>query len=120
VAHGLGWLQAMAAARASGLQLITVVHDWYPDASGCPLWGLWIWERSFRQLMCRSVLIFAVSEGMARQLGPHPNLQVLPPIPDPALLLRSLRRSLQATAAGVDRGSGGRSALCPASFGPRP
>jgi hypothetical protein len=85
VAHGLAWLQAMAAARASGLPLITVVHDWYPDASGCPRWGLWIWERSFRQLMRRSALIFAVSDGMARQIGPHPNLQVLPPIPDPAL-----------------------------------
>ncbi|QPN65920.1 glycosyltransferase [Synechococcus sp. CBW1006] len=85
VAHGLGWLQAMAAANATGLPLITVVHDWYPDASGCPRWGLWIWERSFRWLMRSSALVFAVSEGMARQIGPHPNLQVLPPIPDPAL-----------------------------------
>lgn len=85
VAHGLVWLQAMAAARATGLPLITVVHDWYPDASGCPRWGLWIWERCFRQLMRSSALIFAVSEGMAREIGPHPNLQVLPPIPDPAL-----------------------------------
>ena len=40
VAHGLTWLQAIAAARATGLPLITVVHDWYPDASGCPRWGM--------------------------------------------------------------------------------
>jgi len=85
VAHGLVWLQAMAFADATGLPLITVVHDWYPDASGCPRWGLWIWESCFRQLMRSSKLIFAVSEGMAREIGPHPNLQVLPPIPDPAL-----------------------------------
>mgnify|MGYP001555541893 FL=1 len=85
VAHGLTWLQAMVAARACGLPLITVVHDWYPDASGCPHWGLWIWDQSFRRLMRRSALIFAVSDGMAKQIGPHPNLHVLPPIPDPAL-----------------------------------
>ncbi len=85
VAHGLAWLQAMAVSRATGLPLITVVHDWYPDASGCPRWGLWIWERSFRQLMRRSRLIFAVSDGMAREIGSHPNLRVLPPMPDPAL-----------------------------------
>ena len=85
VAHGLVWLQAMKAARSTGLPLITVVHDWYPDASGCPRWGLWVWERTFRQLMRQSALIFAVSEGMASQIGPHPNLHVLPPIPDPEL-----------------------------------
>lgn len=85
VAHGLTWLQAMVAARACGLPLITVVHDWYPDASGCPHWGLWIWDQSFRRLMRRSALIFAVSDGMAKQIGPHPNVHVLPPIPDPAL-----------------------------------
>ena len=85
LAHGLVWLQAMAVARATGLPLVTVVHDWYPDASGCPRWGMWIWERCFRQLMRSSALIFAVSEGMAREIGHHPNLLVLPPIPDPAL-----------------------------------
>ena len=35
--------------------------------------------------MSSSALIFAVSEGMAHEIGPHPNLQVLPPIPDPDL-----------------------------------
>lgn len=85
VAHGLVWLQALAVAHATGLPLITVVHDWYPDASGCPRWGLWVWERCFRRLIRSSALVFAVSEGMAREIGPHPNLQVLPPIPDPAL-----------------------------------
>lgn len=85
VAHGLTWLQALAAALGCGLPLITVVHDWYPDASGCPRWGLWIWECSFRRLMRSSALVFAVSEGMARQIGTHPNLRVLPPIPDPGL-----------------------------------
>ena len=93
VARGLVWLQAMAVARATGLLLITVVHDWYPDASGCPRWGLWIWERCFRQLMRSSALIFAVSEGMAREIGPHPNLQALPPIPDLALQLCPPRQS---------------------------
>lgn len=85
VGHGLGWLEAMRAARATGLPLITLVHDWYPDASGCPRWGLWLWERSFRRLMHCSALVLPVSEGMARQIGPHPNLRVLPPIPDPQL-----------------------------------
>ena len=85
VAHGLRWIEAMAMARACRLPLITIVHDWYPDASGCPRWGLWIWDQSFRRLLGSSALVFAVSEGMAREIGPHPNLQVLPPIPDPSL-----------------------------------
>jgi hypothetical protein len=85
VAHGLGWLEAMRAAQATGLPLITLVHDWYPDASGCPRWALWVWEYCFRQLIHSSALVLPVSEGMARQIGPHPNLQVLPPIPDPQL-----------------------------------
>ena len=85
VAHGLGWIEALAIARTCRLPLITIVHDWYPDASGCPHWGLWVWDHSFRQLMRRSDVVFAVSKGMAQSIGPHPNLQVLPPIPDPAL-----------------------------------
>lgn len=85
VGHGLTWLQAIAAARHTGLPLVTVVHDWYPDASGCPRWGLWLWQLTFYQLLHRSSLIFAVSTGMARQIGEHPNLQLLPPIPDPEL-----------------------------------
>ena len=85
VAHGLGWIEALAIARTCHLPLITIVHDWYPDASGCPHWGLWVWDHSFRQLMRRSDVVFAVSKGMAQSIGTHPNLQVLPPIPDPAL-----------------------------------
>lgn len=85
VAHGLSWLQAMAAASSSRLPLITISHDWYPDASGCPRWGLWIWEHYFRQLFQHSALVLAVSEGMAHEIGTHPNLNVLLPIPDPDL-----------------------------------
>lgn len=81
VAHGTRWLEAMALARKTGLPLATIFHDWYPDASGCMAGLRWFWNRAFRQLHRRSALAFYVSEGMSRELGPHRNGLVLPPIP---------------------------------------
>ena len=42
VANGLRWVDALGVARRCDLPLITIVSGWYPDASGCPRWGLWI------------------------------------------------------------------------------
>ncbi|MCP9773175.1 hypothetical protein KBY66_11130 [Synechococcus sp. Tobar12-5m-g] len=92
VGHGLRWVDALIAARSCNLPLITIVHDWYPDASGCPRWGVGLWDRAFRGLVARSDLVLVVSEGMADQLRPHPNLLVLPPMPDPGLQVSPPRK----------------------------
>lgn len=93
VAHGLAWIEARTVAIICRKPLITIVHDWYPDASGCPRSALWVWDYCFRQLLQQSDLVFAVSEGMAAEIGPHPNLRVLPPIPDPNLQISPARTS---------------------------
>jgi hypothetical protein len=81
VAHGVRWLEAMQISAATGLPLISIFHDWYPDASGCPYRFTQFWDQWFRRLYRQSNLAFVVSEGMARELGPHPNVHLLPPIP---------------------------------------
>jgi hypothetical protein len=83
VAHGLAWVEAMKLSKATGLPLVTLFHDWYPDASGCPSPLIAVWDYWFRRLYHRSSLAFCVSEGMIQELGPHPNVHLLPPIPDP-------------------------------------
>ncbi|MCP9884164.1 hypothetical protein KBY97_03345 [Synechococcus sp. ATX 2A4] len=85
VAHGSRWLEAMAVSAATGLPLVSIFHDWYPDASGCPHGWTAVWDYWFRLLYRRSSLAFTVSEGMGRELGWHPNAHVLPPIPDQPL-----------------------------------
>lgn len=94
VAHGLSWVEAQATATLIGKPLVTIVHDWYPDASGCPRSCLWIWEYYFRRLIHNSDLVLAVSEGMAEEIGSCANLTVLPPIPDPALKPSPPRQTL--------------------------
>jgi hypothetical protein len=71
----------MKLAELSGLPLISIFHDWYPDASGCPKGWTWVWDQWFRKLYQRSALAFVVSPGMGRELGDHPNSHLLPPIP---------------------------------------
>jgi hypothetical protein len=83
LAHGLAWIEAMKLSDATGLPLITIFHDWYPDSTGCPSALTGVWDHWFRLLYRRSSLAFCVSEGMIRELGPHPNVHLLPPIPDP-------------------------------------
>ena len=82
VAHGTAWMTARRAARATGLPLATVFHDWAPDFEGIPGRLRPIWDRAFRRLARDSAATLCVSGGMVRELGPHRGGQVLPPIPD--------------------------------------
>lgn len=81
VAHGIRWMEAMKLAELTGLPLISIFHDWYPDCSGCQRGCTWVWDFWFRRLYRRSALAFVVSPGMGRELGEHPNMHLLPPIP---------------------------------------
>ena len=81
VAHGESWLTAMRIARRDRLPLVTIFHDWYPDASGASPGLVPLWDRAFRRLYRASALALCVSEQLRDYLGPHPNAVVLPPIP---------------------------------------
>jgi hypothetical protein len=97
VAHGLEWTRALALARSTQLPLITIFHDWYPDASGSSRGFCQVWDWKFRQLYQGSALAFCVSEGMQRELGPHRNAHVLPPLPDPGIRQLSSIEKAQVT-----------------------
>jgi glycosyltransferase involved in cell wall biosynthesis len=81
VAHGDGCWAAQRFARQHQLPLVTIFHDWWPDipAVHAPIRALLAVR--FQQLYRRSALALCVSEAMQQQLGPHPNSQVLYPIP---------------------------------------
>lgn len=81
VAHGDGCWAAQRFARQHHLPLVTIFHDWWPDipAVHAPLRARL--AARFQQLYRQSALALCVSEAMQQQLGPHPNSQVLYPIP---------------------------------------
>lgn len=63
------------------LPLVTFFHDWWPDMGLIHPSFHELLEKQFRELYRQSRLALCVSEGMRAVLGPHPNAQVLYPIP---------------------------------------
>lgn len=82
VAHGDGFGAAMRFARRHRLPLVSIFHDWWPDMPPMRGWARRYLERRFRALYAKSDLAFCVSEGMREELGEHPRVEILYPIPD--------------------------------------
>jgi len=81
VAQGDASGSARRFAQKHRLPLVTIFHDWSPDMSlSHSAWRKFL-EKRFRELYRQSQLALCVSEEMRNQLGPHPNAQVLYPIP---------------------------------------
>jgi glycosyltransferase involved in cell wall biosynthesis len=81
VAQGDACGSARRFAQKHRLPLVTIFHDWWPDmvVVHSPLHNLL--QKRFSELYRQSRLALCVSEGMREMLGPHPNAQVLYPIP---------------------------------------
>jgi glycosyltransferase involved in cell wall biosynthesis len=79
VAHGDGFHAAFRLAKETGLPLVTIFHDWWPDL--VPSWLSLAEEARFRAVYRGSRLALCASEGMRRVLGEHPCSRVLSPIP---------------------------------------
>ena len=80
VAHGRAWLVAARVARISKKPLLTLFHDWYPDASGSAKPLRVLWDHSFRQLHRSSKISLCVSDNLRNYLGPNQRSEVFPPI----------------------------------------
>lgn len=81
VAHGTLCYGALRFARRHQLPLVTFFHDWWPDMP-CfhePIRRLV--EKRFRNLYRQTQAALCVCKGMQEALGPHPNANVLYPIP---------------------------------------
>jgi glycosyltransferase involved in cell wall biosynthesis len=81
VAQGDAAGAARRFAQKHRVPLMTFFHDWWPDmvASHSP-WHKHL-EKRFRALYRQSQVALCVSEQMRALLGPHPNAQLLYPIP---------------------------------------
>ncbi|MDR3564116.1 MAG: glycosyltransferase [Negativicutes bacterium] len=84
VAHGNGCWAARRYAHKYRLPLATFFDDWWPDMDLIHASLRRVLENRFRELYRQSQLALCVSEGMLAALGPHPNAQVLYPIPTKA------------------------------------
>lgn len=82
VTQGDAFGAARRFAQKHNLPLVTIFHDWWPDM---PLlhrpWRM-VLERRFRETFEKSDLVFCVSEGMKKALGPHLRSEILYPIPE--------------------------------------
>jgi len=81
VAQGDACGSARRFAQQHRLPLVTIFHDWWPDMAAVHAPFQKLLEKRFRELYCQSQLALCVSEKMRELLGPHPNAQVLYPIP---------------------------------------
>jgi glycosyltransferase involved in cell wall biosynthesis len=81
VAQGDACGAAWRFAQKHRLPLVTIFHDWWPDMVLAHSHFHKLLEKHFRELYHQSQLALCVSEGMRAVLGPHPNAQVLYPIP---------------------------------------
>jgi hypothetical protein len=86
VAEGGVAASAADAARRAGLPLVTFLHDWAPGwlRTSRAIRGLA--ARRFRRLYAASSAVLAVCPELLERLGPHPDAQTLPPLPDDAAL----------------------------------
>jgi hypothetical protein len=81
VAHGDGFYAAQRFAKTSGLPLVSIFHDWWPDipdVHGCIRRKL---ENHFLELARESARVLCVSDGMKAALGNLENASVLYPKP---------------------------------------
>lgn len=81
VAQGDACGAARRFAQKHRLPLVTIFHDWWPDMVLIHSLLHKLLEKQFRELYGQSQLALCVSEEMRALLGPHPNAQVLYPIP---------------------------------------
>jgi len=82
VGYGRECFVAEEVSRMTGIPLITIFHDWWPDlVEGATPFVRTILDRRFRRLAKHSVLILPVSDELRLELGDHPNALILPPIP---------------------------------------
>lgn len=81
VAHGDAFMAAQRFAKRYGLPLVAIFHDWWPDIPPAHRSLKRLLEKRFRNLYHASDIALCVCPGMRRELGEHPNSQVLYPIP---------------------------------------
>jgi glycosyltransferase involved in cell wall biosynthesis len=85
VAHGNLWRFALKEARSSGIPLMTIFHDWWPDLSGTHEAIKPFFDKQFRALHRNSTVSLPVCEGMLAVLGSHSRAEVLYPIPNASM-----------------------------------
>jgi len=81
VAQGEACGTARRFAQKHNLPLVTFFHDWWPDMVSVHSPFHQLLGKYFCELYQQSTLALCVSEAMRAMLGPHPNAQVLYPIP---------------------------------------
>jgi glycosyltransferase involved in cell wall biosynthesis len=80
VAHGDGAPAAVRLSQRTGIPLVTIYHDWWPDSPAAVGWAHSAAERQFGAWYRASKIALCVTEGMRGALGPHPDSRILPPI----------------------------------------
>lgn len=89
VAHGeLCWIAQKMSVQFR-IPLVTFFHDWWPNLAYVHDWTKEIITRRFQSLYQQSQLALCVSERMRQALGTHSNAQVLFPIPDQYMIIKT-------------------------------
>ncbi len=71
--------QARALAKKLGVPFVAYFMDWATYAARCHSWAAPSLDRMYRRLYRQADLAFCICDGMKKELGPHPNAQVLYP-----------------------------------------
>lgn len=82
VAHGNLARLALMETRASGVPLVTIFHDWWPDLCKTHEMTKPFLDKQFRALHRDSTVSLPVCEGMLDALGSHNGAEILYPIPN--------------------------------------
>jgi hypothetical protein len=80
VAHGQLWRVAMSVAKSSGIPLISIFYDWWPELIDIPSWARRYISKQLFTLKDQSVAIVCISHGMRNLLGEHPSSWLLYPV----------------------------------------
>jgi hypothetical protein len=86
VAEGSVFAPVRTIAKAEGVPLVSIFHDWSPGWFSLPAAYQAATERTFRRLYRDSAAAFYVSEEMGTALGHRPEASLLYPIPDSEVL----------------------------------
>jgi glycosyltransferase involved in cell wall biosynthesis len=82
VAHGNLSRLALREALSSGVPLLTIFHDWWPDLCKTHKMIKPFFDKQFRALHQNSTVSLPVCEGMLEALGSHSRAEILYPIPN--------------------------------------
>lgn len=82
VAHGSFQRLASIEAHRSGIPLVTIFHDWWPDLAGTYHFLVPYLDKRFKNLHTNSKYSLCVCEGMRNELGMDDNAILVHPVPD--------------------------------------